>query len=595
MFHHRIRSSFLLLTALFAAVTASAQTEVTGGSLNIHSHTADSANTVLSNSGSAAFGKCNTVPVNFSYAFGDRNTVGQYAVGSFTVGGRNSVTGSNALCLGSFNTVTGAFAVAVGRYLQASGLSRSFVIGAGLSSDAPLVGGTSDQLVVGFQSTKPTLTVTESPNNLGLGVVDKTGKVAIGNVAPQAKLHIKSDAGEDAALILEPKQPTTSTTYIRLRDSNHKLSVNNAGAMSLTAPGYPLSLTSGTLTVTSDNFAVSGSRLDVGTTDQLRLVMTAQGTPAIYSNAYPSHGGHYRFCEGSSYALKFGNDALTVSTAINQQPRGTLITNWIDALSLGTNGHITLNGRVGINTENTTRDYALAVDGGVITTKVHIQELDDWPDYVFERDYPLMPLDQLEDYLNAHRHLPGIPSAYEVEEHGCDVAAMQTALLRKVEELTLYILRQQELIDALLERNEWPGRMSGGFAYDDTIRFAYDACGNRVSRTLEFSRVTEDCDGGVHDTLDDGKWCVSLDDHFEGTVVSLFPNPAESRFILSLSGDMPSGAIASLITLSGTVLSERILHGPTEEFDLSAQPAGIYLLRLSTTQETRNYKVVKRN
>ena len=590
----RITPFHILPVLLLAAGTALAQTEVTGTSLNIYSHSADSANNVLSNSGSAAFGKNNTVPVNFSYALGDRNTVGQYAVGSFTTGVLNSVTGTNALCLGGYNTVSGAFCLTLGRYLKASA-SRSFVIGTGLGDNARLECGADNQLMVGFQSTKPTLTVTGSPNDYGQGVVEKTGKVAIGDVTPLAKLHIRSDAGEDAAIILEPKQPGSSGTFIRLRDGSHKLSVSSSGVMSLTAGGYPLGLTGGALSVSCDNFSVSGSRLNLGTDMQRRFVVTAQDAPSIYSNAYPGREGQYRYVEGPSYALAFGTGALTIRTAVNQEPRGSLITNWQDPLIIGTDGKVTLNGKVGVNTANTTSDYALAVDGGIITTKVHIQVADDWPDYVFGDGYRLMAAGQLRSYIGDHGHLPGIPSASEVEERGYDVADMQAALLRQVEELTLRVLDQQELIDRLLAASEGRWRVDRLPAAGDTVRFTYDACGNRVGRTLEFSRDTDTRGGDVTRNADGGMWLAALDDSLAGSAMALFPNPTEGRFTLSFPGGVPDGATAALLAPTGAALSERVLHGNDEEFDLSAQPAGVYLLRLSAAAGTRTFKVIKRN
>jgi hypothetical protein len=64
-----------------------------------------------------------------------------------------------------------------------------------------------------------------------------------------------------------------------------------------------------------------------------------------------------------------------------------------------------------------------------------------WPDYVFEPDYNLMPLTELRDYVATHKHLPGIPSAEEVAQNGIEVGDTQAQLLRKVEELTLYVLQ----------------------------------------------------------------------------------------------------------------------------------------------------------
>ena len=569
-------ASALALLLGLASLRASAQiqTQLSGNSLNIWR---DTANTVMPNSGSAAFGRNNTVPVSLAYAFGERNTIGQYAVGSFVSGGSNTVTFSNAVCLGRFNSVSSSGGLAIGQYLQPAGTFQTFVIGEGLASDA-MLGTTNDHcLLVGFQSTRPTLTVTRSyGNSLAGGVTDRTGKVAIGDVWPQAKLHVRSDEGEEAGLILEPKQPSANSAFIQLRDNTHRITVSNTGVMSISAG-------QGALNVTGGNFSVNGSRLDVGTTDQPRFVMTSQGTPAFYSNAYPSHGTLVRFTRGSSYALVFGTDGLAFRTAVNQEPRGTEITNWRDPFYLGTDGKITLNGKVGVNTDNTLPDYALAVNGGVIATRVRVELEDDWPDHVFDPGRSPMPLGVLEAYIHEHRHLPGMPSASEAERDGIDLGRTQAALLERLEELTLHVIALQRRVVEL------EGMLSA-----DTARFTYDACGNRIGRALEFSRSLErqDRQGPAGDG--GGGWLAEVSEPFGETVASLFPNPTNGGFVLALSGKVPEGATARLLTAAGQVLETVALTATATVFDLSGQPAGVYLLRIDGGGLARTWKVVKR-
>jgi len=71
------------------------------------------------------------------------------------------------------------------------------------------------------------------------------------------------------------------------------------------------------------------------------------------------------------------------------------------------------------------------------------------PDYVFEPDYNLMPLNELRSFVETNRHLPEVPSADEVASDGLDMTTMQLRILQKVEELTLYTLQQQETIERL--------------------------------------------------------------------------------------------------------------------------------------------------
>jgi len=71
------------------------------------------------------------------------------------------------------------------------------------------------------------------------------------------------------------------------------------------------------------------------------------------------------------------------------------------------------------------------------------------PDYVFEDDYALMPLEELRSFIDENGHLPGVANAQKVKEEGIDLAGSQMALLEKVEEQALYILQQHEAIQSL--------------------------------------------------------------------------------------------------------------------------------------------------
>jgi hypothetical protein len=110
-------------------------------------------------------------------------------------------------------------------------------------------------------------------------------------------------------------------------------------------------------------------------------------------------------------------------------------------------------GTVGIGTKNT-QGYKLAVNGNAIFTKVRIKAYSAWPDYVFKKDYQLPGLDSLDKYIRLHQHLPGIAPAAEVKTAGMDVADGQAALLKKVEELTLYLIREHKEVEKLTREVE---------------------------------------------------------------------------------------------------------------------------------------------
>ncbi len=104
---------------------------------------------------------------------------------------------------------------------------------------------------------------------------------------------------------------------------------------------------------------------------------------------------------------------------------------------------------VTIGTQTLPAGYRLAVDGRIICEELRVEMSGSWPDYVFADDYALMPLSELEAQIKAKRHLPGMPTATEVESTGIAVGEMQKKMMEKIEELTLYIIEQQKEIDAL--------------------------------------------------------------------------------------------------------------------------------------------------
>lgn len=104
------------------------------------------------------------------------------------------------------------------------------------------------------------------------------------------------------------------------------------------------------------------------------------------------------------------------------------------------------NGNVGIGT--TTPSARLEVNGTIRTKEVKV-EASPWPDYVFEDDYNLLPLDKLEEHLERHKRLPNLPSAQSVEDSGIELGEMNRKLLEKIEELTLYIISNKKEIEDL--------------------------------------------------------------------------------------------------------------------------------------------------
>lgn len=202
-----------------------------------------SGNTLISNGAGlygSAIGESNYVSSANSLVVGNNDTIMVNSVNAAALGGLNRVSGLSAMAFGNTIKINGDYSLGAGRFIKTNG-NYSMALGYGIygTGNAPnlfLENNYSNSLIIGFNSTKPTLTVGPSPNDYPQGSYDKTGKVGIGDIpVPElaAKLHIRSDTGEDAGMVLEPKNPTANRTYIQMRDSTHILQVDNNGSMTL--------------------------------------------------------------------------------------------------------------------------------------------------------------------------------------------------------------------------------------------------------------------------------------------------------------------------------------------------------------------------
>ncbi|MGS2764554.1 hypothetical protein [Sinomicrobium sp. M5D2P9] len=109
------------------------------------------------------------------------------------------------------------------------------------------------------------------------------------------------------------------------------------------------------------------------------------------------------------------------------------------------------NGNVGIGT--VTPDAKFTVKGKIHTQEVKVDLAGAVaPDYVFKEDYHLRSLEEVQAHIKEKGHLPGIPSAEEMEEEGINLKEMNLRLLEKVEELTLYVIELKREIDKLKSR-----------------------------------------------------------------------------------------------------------------------------------------------
>jgi len=106
------------------------------------------------------------------------------------------------------------------------------------------------------------------------------------------------------------------------------------------------------------------------------------------------------------------------------------------------------NGNLGIGTNNT-KGYRLAVNGSIGAGEIKVLNVSSWADFVFEDNYNLRSLNDLEIFIQDNKHLPEIPTEEEVKKDGISVGEMNAKLLQKIEELTLYLIDQNRKIEDL--------------------------------------------------------------------------------------------------------------------------------------------------
>lgn len=89
----------------------------------------------------------------------------------------------------------------------------------------------------------------------------------------------------------------------------------------------------------------------------------------------------------------------------------------------------------------------MAVNGTIRAKEIKVES--GWADFVFKKDYQLPTLKDVEKHINENGHLPNIPTEAEVKANGVNLGEMNTLLLQKIEELTLYIIKQEKTIESM--------------------------------------------------------------------------------------------------------------------------------------------------
>lgn len=103
-------------------------------------------------------------------------------------------------------------------------------------------------------------------------------------------------------------------------------------------------------------------------------------------------------------------------------------------------GIVAIPNQLSISAISTPGNYKLYLGGKILAKEVVVKLQSNWPDYVFEPDYPIIKLEELENFILKNKHLPNVPSSNEIERNGISIGNMNEILLREIEILNLRII-----------------------------------------------------------------------------------------------------------------------------------------------------------
>ena len=234
---------------------------------------------------------------------------------------------------------------------------------------------------------------------------------------------------------------------------NSLLMVNDAGDVITNTVGAANSWqeTSNGLKNTSQSMVTINSQ----TSSQTNALFGSNGTgislqknwPSIGFNAYRDNANVQRYI-GTGFA--FINSVSQPDGVYFWNKAGYGVTNGLVGASEQYVMGLSQDGNLGIGTSPQAL-YRLAVNGSVRAKEVIVET--GWADYVFDENYKLRSIDEMEAFIKANKHLPNIPAASEIETKGLKVGETNKAMMEKIEELALYIIQLKKEIDVLKSKN----------------------------------------------------------------------------------------------------------------------------------------------
>jgi hypothetical protein len=310
------------------------------------------------------------------------------------------------------------------------------------------------------------------------GVIYRSGNVGLGSVtAPSALFHIQNSGS--LPFMIERTALGQNNSLKIFFTSNPATGITAGAGTAVFLSTNPNSVSDMLFMPSPTTYGLiikSNLNVGLGTLDPKEMLHVNNGAMKI--TGANANGGPMILLGGSPTSAPYGEWGVEYTTATAGR-EGINFWKPFSSTGLGAANYLLFlsnnTGNVGVNTNNPTArltvngnvligdpatvtipnsNYKLFVETGILAEKVRvaIKNTTNWSDYIFDPAYKLRSLTELESFIQTTKHLPGIPSADEVVKNGVDVGEMDSKLLGKIEELTLYIIEQNKKIEVLQQQ-----------------------------------------------------------------------------------------------------------------------------------------------